>query len=370
MTALSFFDEDDEPRRGPRPRRTAPAGDASMDQQTVLVRRALAVGGLILLLIVLGLLVRSCTSSAKENALRDYNREVSSIVRESDTQVSQPFFALLNQAGEESPQDLQTNISGYRVQAEAQLDQAKALGVPEEMRKAHRSLLIALEFRRDGLGLIAEKIRGALGDEGTTADAAIASIAGQMQTFLASDILYQARVAPLIRRGLAGADITGQRPAGSRFLPGVEWLDDATVAAKLGQEGGGSTARRGGTPAPGLHGTGLDAVSVGDTKLTPDAPNRLPASEDIAFTVSFANQGENDEFDVRVVLRIVGGPKAIRVARTVDTVARGQTAEVSIPLGQKPPTGTAVTVEAEVAKVPGEEKIDNNKGEYDVLFTE
>ena len=136
----------------------------------------------------------------------------------------------------------------------------------------------------------------------------------------------------------------------------MEWLDEATVAAKLGQEGSGSASRRSGTPAPGLHGTGLDSVSVGDTKLNPDAPNRLPAADDIVFTVAFANQGENDEFDVRVVLRIVGGPKPIRVARTVDTVARGQTAEVAIPLGQKPPTGTAVTVEAEVSKVPGEEK--------------
>ena len=340
-----------------------------MDQQ-LLVRRALAVGGLIVLALVLFFGLRACGQSRSESALRDYNREVSSIVRDSDTQVSQPFFALLNQAGEESPQDLQTNISGYRVQAEQQLGQARALGVPGEMRKAHRSLLIALEFRRDGLGQIAERIRGALGDEGTTADTAISSITAQMQAFLASDVLYQARVAPLIKRGLDDADVRGQQIAGSRFLPGVEWLSETTVAAKLGQEGSGGAARRGGTPAPGLHGTGLDTVSVGKTRLNPDAPNRLPASDDLAFTVVFANQGENDEFDVRVVLRIVGGPKAIRVARTVDTVARGQTAEVSIPLGQKPPTGTAVTVEAEVAKVPGEEKIDNNKGEYDVLFTE
>ena len=100
------------------------------------------------------------------------------------------------------------------------------------------------------------------------------------------------------------------------------------------------------------------------------APNRIPAADDLAFVVRFTNQGENDEFDVKVTVAIEGGDKPIKASRTVDTVARGQTAEASVPLGTKPPTGTAVTVKVTVAKVPGEEKTDNNTATYDVLFTE
>jgi len=369
LHALSFFDEDDEPRRSPRPRRSAAMGDPSTGQQTLLVRRAVAIGGLVLLLILLFLAVRSCASSRKENSLKDYNREVSSIIRESDEQVGQPFFQLLGQAGDESPQDLQTNISGYRVQAEAQLKQARSLDVPDEMKGAQQSLLIALEFRRDGLGFIAERIRTALGDEGDAANLAITEIAGQMQAFLSSDVLYQARVAPLIKRALDDAQIGGQRIATTRFLPGIEWLSEQTVAAQLGQQISGGGGRNAGEPAPGLHGSGLDSVSVGNTKLDAEAPNRIPADEDTTFVVAFTNQGENDEFDVKVSLRIEGGDKPIRVSRTIDTVARGQTAEASLALGQKPPTGAAVTVHVEVAKVPGEQKTDNNKADYDVLFT-
>jgi hypothetical protein len=237
------------------------------------------------------------------------------------------------------------------------------------MEAAQRSLLIMLEFRRDGLGFIAGRIRTALGDAGAAANVAILQIAGQMQSFLASDVIYKARVAPLIKRALSDAKITGQRVPDTKFLPGVEWLSETTIAARLGQQLSGGGSKRTGTPAPGLHGTGLESVTVGQTKLTPDAPNRLPAAADTAFVVRFTNQGENDEFDVRVVLRIEGGPKALRVAKTVATVARGQTAEVTLDLGQKPPTGTAVTVTVEVAKVPGEQKLDNNKASYDVLFT-
>jgi hypothetical protein len=365
---VSFFDEDDEPRSSPRPRRSAAVGGASPDQNTLLMRRALAIGGFVLLLFLLFFLVRSCANSRKENALKDYNREVSSIVKESDQQVGAPFFQLLGQAASDSPADLQTNISGYRVQAESQLKQAKDLSVPDEMKGAQQSLLLALQFRRDGLAAIAEKIRTALGDEGEAANTAITQIAGQMQTFLASDVLYQARVAPLIKSALDDAEIGGQKIAPSRFLPGIEWLSEKQVAAVLDQQLTGGT-RKTGEIAPGLHGTGIESVTVGDTKLQPDAPNRLPASADTAFVVRFTNQGENDEFDVKVTVAIEGGDKPIKVSRTVDTVAKGQTAEATLALGQKPPTGAAVTVKVTVAKVPGEQKTDNNTASYDVLFT-
>jgi len=109
---LSFFDEDDEPRssRTARPRRSAAVGGPSSDQQTLLVRRAVAIGGLLLLLILLFFVVRGCANSRKENGLKDYNRAVSSLIRESDTQVGEPFFQQLGKAGDESPQDIKTNI--------------------------------------------------------------------------------------------------------------------------------------------------------------------------------------------------------------------------------------------------------------------
>jgi hypothetical protein len=343
-------------------------GDPSADQQTLLLRRAVAIGGLAIVLVLLVLALKSCANSRKENGLKDYNRAVSSLIRESDAQVGQPFFQQLSKAGDSSPQDLQTNISGYRVQADAQLKQARSLNVPGEMEGAQQSLLMALEFRRDGLAYIAERIRTALGDQGDAATTAITQIAGQMQSFLASDVLYNARSAPFIRHALKDAGIS-EGVASAHFLPGVEWLDETTVANQLGQQISGGTSRKAGQPAPGLHGTGLDSVSVGNTKLQTGAPNRVPGGADTTFVVRFTNQGENDEFDVKVTLTIEGGSKPIKVSRTIPTVARGATAEASLALGQKPPTGTAVTVNVVVAKVPGEQKTDNNKAAYDVLFT-
>ncbi|MEA2287863.1 MAG: hypothetical protein QOJ21_3906, partial [Solirubrobacteraceae bacterium] len=184
-----------------------------------------------------------------------------------------------------------------------------------------------------------------------------------------SDTLYQARVAPLIKHALDAAEIGGQRIATSRFLPGIEWLSEQTVAAQLGQTLSSSGSSGSKTPAPGLHGTGLESVAIGDTALQPDAPNRVAAAADTPIVVKFTNQGENDEFDVKVTVSVEGGDKPIKVSRTVDTIAKGQTAEASLTLGKAPPVGTAVTVKVTVAKVPGEQKTDNNTATYDVLFT-
>jgi hypothetical protein len=370
---VSFFDEDDEPRRGAPRRRRAPAGEVAADSQTLLVRRAIAGVVLLVFLLLLVFVVNSCRDSARENALKDYNGEVSAIANESSRQVGTEFFRLLGEGGSESPQDLETQVSSFRVQAQQQLDQAQALDVPEEMLDAHRSLLVALEWRRDGLRYIAERVGAALGDSGDAADEAIQEIAGQMQVFLSSDVAYQTRVVPFIRAALDEDEIGGQQIARSQFLPSLEWLQPETVAAQLGQQLSAGAGRNPDEPTgPGLHGTNIDSVTYGDTTLQPDAPNQLVFSPDSTFTVAFTNGGENDEFDVRVNVRIESdsGGDPINLTDTIEQIAPGAAATAELALEDPPPLGTAVTITARVAPVPGEDNTDNNQAEYQAIFEE
>jgi hypothetical protein len=325
---------------------------------------------IVLVLVVLLLLVNSCRNTARENALKDYNRQLSTIAAESTRQVSAPFFQLLTEGAGTSPQDLQTQISSYRVQAEQQYEQARRLDVPGDMRGAQEAALIALEWRRDGLDRIAQEIRPALGDESEQADAAIEQIAAQMQTFLASDVAWDTRVIPFIRGALDEEEIGGQQISRSRFLTDLAWLQPQTIATVLDQQltsGGGG----GGEPTgPGLHGSGLDGTNYGDTTLQPGTSNQLTYEPGTAFTVNFTNQGENDEFDIKVTLRIIAeGSDPITLSDTVPQLAVGQSASVELPLEDQPPLDTAVTIRVNVARVPGEEKVDNNRSEYPALFT-
>jgi hypothetical protein len=365
---LSFFDEDDEPRTRVRPRRAAPSrgGAASPDRQTVLIRQLVLFGGFILVLALLVFIIDGCRDSARESALKDYNRDVASIVSDSDSQVGKPFFDLLRNP---SQGDLSTLIAGYKVQAESQYQQAKRISTPGDMTSAQRSFLITMEMRRDGLQSIADQIRTALSSDAEAADKAIEQIAGAMELFLSSDVIYTSRVLPLISDTLRDADVGSQQLQRTQFLPGVQWLDPSVVADALGQQlSSGGSGGNGREPAPGLHGTGIDSVQVGEQTLTPDAANRIAYGADTEFTVNFTNQGENDETDIVVVLKIEGGPETLRVQKTVASVTAGTAAAATLGLDKPPPLDTPVTITVQVKPVPGEEKKDNNTSEYDAAF--
>ena len=369
---MSFFEEDDEPtRRQPRPRRAAPAGGPGPDQQQLLMRRAVAVGMALLVFLVLVLAVKSCRDTSRKNSLKDYNRSVAALVQQSDTDVGANFFEQLRQAQEDSPGDLQTAISSLRVQSETLLEQAEKVKTPDAMVTAQRSLLIAFELRRDGLDYIAKKVAAALGDQGDATDVAIEEIAGQMQAFLASDVLIASRVTPVVRQGLDDAEIGGQRiVATAGFLPGLNWLEGPYVADQLGtqlSEGGENRDPKQPT-GPGKHGTGLISVSIGDTTLNPDGPNRLPLTGTPAVQVKFQNQGDNDEFDIKVSVTLKGPGKAIKASKTIDTVVKGVEAPVNLTLPRAPTAGQVYSMTVSVAPVPGEVTTDNNKQTYNVFF--
>lgn len=373
-SAMSFFDDDEQPtrtNRPPRPRRAAGrasggSGRGPTDSQQLMIRRAGALAVLVIVLIIIVLGFKSCRDSAKKNSLRDYNREVAALVQDSDSQVSKPFFDLLTSQDQQSPVTLETQINQYRVVAEDQADRARGLSVPDEMASAQRDLLMTLDFRAEALGATADKIRTALGSAEASQDAT-SEIAGQMQKLLASDVIYSQRVAPLIKQELDANEITGQTIAGSKFLPNLGWLNPDAVASRIG---GTSTSGTKTPTTPGPHGHGLVSVAIGDVTLQPQpAVNRVAAGSDTTFLVTFQNQGGSDETDVKVTVRIEGAGDPIVVNKTVPQTVAGANAEVEIPLGQSPPIGSPVTIKVTVNKVPGEEKTDNNTAEYTALFT-
>lgn len=376
---MSFFDDDEPPTRQARPRRPASSGGSTTgtrarpstagaggpsDPQQLMVRRAVAlgVGALVLILLVIG--VRGCLNSRAENALRDYNRNVDSIVNSSNDAVSKPLFDLLGSTGSDANlTDVQQQVNQLRVTADEDFERAEALDVPGDMENAQRSLLEVLSLRAEGIEKIAEDLPSLEGDQ---SEDAAGRIAGQMSAFLASDVLYKARTQPFITEALADKNIDDAPPE-SVFLPDAQWIDAAFVRRQLTGRGSGRTSSE---PTPGTHGHGLVSTAIGDVTLQPGVTNRVPASANPVVNVTFANQGENDEFDVNVKVGVSApGAKAINVQKTVDQTAAG-TAEISlqVPLGQAPTTGTPATVRVEIVPVPGEVTTDNNSSTYTVIF--
>ena len=133
----------------------------------------------------------------------------------------------LTGASGKSALDVEQQIDELLTQAQSIANRAKGLSVPGEMASAQRNLLLTLDLRVEGMTKLAALVpRRSAGQ----AKQASTKIAGDMEIFLASDVIYSQRVAPLIQQTLADAGITGLSTAPSRFLPNIGWLEPATVA--------------------------------------------------------------------------------------------------------------------------------------------
>ena len=83
---MSFFDEPEETRTEPRtaPRRRRPSGGGRRSRppatsQAILVRRIALAVIVVVAIVLIAVLVNSCETNARNNALEDYNNSVASL---------------------------------------------------------------------------------------------------------------------------------------------------------------------------------------------------------------------------------------------------------------------------------------------------
>ena len=328
-----------------------------------MVRRRVAAGAAVVLLIIIVLIINGCLKSQKQQSLKDYNHSVSEISRESETQISKPFFTALSGAAGKSAIDVQVQVNQLRVEMEKIATRAKDLSVPGEMSGAQRNLLSALNFRVEGIKKIAALLPSALGGQGKQVDP---KIAGDMEIFLASDVIYSQRVVPLIQEALHSNGIQAGTQ-GSRFLPNLGWLEPSTVEARLS---GKSSSTASGVVTPGTHGSSLVGTAVGTTTLQPEPTlNHVPGGGSPTFTVTLENTGESQESNVKVDVAVTAGGKQLSGSHVVNSTQPGSKVNVEIPINGVP-LSVASKVQVTVEPVPGETNTENNKSTYLAIFGE
>jgi len=330
-----------------------------------MMRRRTAVGVGIVLLIVIVLVVSGCLRSEKQQSLKDYNREVSTLAQESDEHVSHPLFVALTDAAGKSALDVEQQIHELLQQAQAIDTHAKGMSVPGEMTAAQQNLLLVLDLRVEGLTKVAALVPTALGGQ---AKQDSAKLAGDMEVFLASDVVYSQRVAPLIQQTFAANGIQGLSTASTRFLPNLGWLEPATALARI--TGQSASSPQSGETVTGNHGSALKGVSVGTNILEPEpALNHISGGGSPAFTVQVENSGEFPETNVKVDVTVTAAGKQFKASHTIDKTEPGKTVNVEV-LVAGVPLGVAAKVEANIEGVPGENDLENNKGTYLAIFGE
>jgi hypothetical protein len=220
------------------------------ERQQIVLRRALALGAglIVLILIVLG--VKGCLNARKQRALSDYANNVTQIVGETE-QISKGFFDKLSEPGELSVTEFNSSVSADRSAIDNFAERVDGLSAPGEMGHAQSALEISYELRSGAMNEIADKMSTALGDVG--AEKATTAISRQMLKLMASDVVYASIVRPEINRVLSENGIEGEDVPESVFLPDeTKWLDESTVSSALSSVSGGAGVETGG-----VHGLGL-----------------------------------------------------------------------------------------------------------------
>jgi hypothetical protein len=327
-----------------------------------MVRRRVAAGVGLVLVIVIVLVINGCLKNRAHAALETYGQQVSQLVKESDEQVSHPLFETLSGASAKSPGEVQAQIDEQRALAQKQAAHAREISVPGAMGGAQRNLTLALDLRAEGLTKLAGLVRSALGGQNPNA---ITNIAGAMELFLASDVIYSQRAAPLISQSLADNGISGQNPAPTEFLPNLGWLEASTVQARI--TGQSSSSSQNGQLAAGTHGSALKGVSVGATALESEPTlNHIPGGANPTFTVKVEDAGENAETNVKVEVLVESQGKQFKASHTINRTEPGQTVPVDIPVNGVPLAPGKISVS--IQPVRGEKNVENNKGSFVALF--
>lgn len=321
-----------------------------------MLRRLLALGGALVVLILVVLGVKGCLDARARGALSDYARNVEQIVNET-SQTSKSFFGKLEEPGSLSVTEFSDQVESDRSAIDTLLVRVEGLSAPGEMSGAQKSLEIVYELRDSAMDMIANKMRTALGESG--AQAAMAGIARQMQKLLASDVIYETVTRPEINGKLEDNGIEDHTVPKSTFVPdGTKWLDETEVSKALGQVSG-STA---GTPSPGTHGLGLVGVRIGESELVPEVPNSVVVEGTPEVEVEVENQGESTENGITVVVTADGH----ETTQEIPTLEVGVAETAVVPLTPTPKGETELEIEVE--PVPGEEFTDNNEATYTVNF--
>jgi hypothetical protein len=322
-----------------------------------MLRRGLALGGglIVLILIVLG--VKGCLDARANRQLSDYARSVTQIVEETD-QTSKSLFGKFEDPGKLTVTDFVDEVQADRSAMDNYASRVAGLGAPGDMGTAQHNLELVYQLRSSAMTEIAAKMSTALGEAG--APKATAGIAKQMQKLLAGDVVYETVVRPEIDGVLEANGIEGDEVPKSSFLPDSKWLEESTVASALGSVSGSSSTAAAG---PGVHGLGLIAVSMNGNELGEGSIVVLEEEETPEVEVQVQNQGESAENGVTVSVSVNGGST---LQQSISTIEAGETATTTIPLTPAP-KGT-VTLEVEVEPVPGEQVSSNNEASYSVTI--
>ena len=272
--------------------------------------------GILVVILVLVLLARSCGGSSAESKNEEYLNQVKAALKKS-SQAGVALNAILR-----APRPLKSKAAVKQVKTahdlmQQALNDASAIEPTKQAEAANPALIQALSYRVNGLQCLQQNLPQAYQAKQNVAGGKL--LAPCMQRLLASDVVYADSYQARLNNDLSDAGVDVRAPS-SVILPPAS-VNTVTPA------GAGLMLQRlkPGAQGSGLHGMSLDstvAQSGGNSvTLRPGGEvNQVKASSDLTFVVTATNGGDFQEFDIVVKVTLGEGSKAVTRTATIDQV--------------------------------------------------
>jgi len=328
---------------------------------------AVLIIGVVLVLLVFVLLVRSCggdSTASKNQAYVDSVKQSLSLSDKASKQLQSLFEAPRRVKAKQATAAVQQALEAER-QA---YTKAQGIQPTKQASPFHASLLEALSFRINGLDCLAKGVAQAYHQKQSSAGGKL--LVPCTQRLLASDVVYADAYAGRLNNALADANVDARVPT-STFLPPT--LQGTVTPAGMGLV----LQRLKPGPVNGLHGMSLDTVIVqsGGKSITlrPGGEvNQVPAATDLVFVVSATNGGNFQEFNVPVKVTLGEGKDAPTQTANIDQIGPHESATVDVTGLTTDATslsfGKDVKLTVLVGPVPGESNSSNNRAVYTIAF--
>ena len=347
------------PRRGGSGTQRPPGQPRNL---TPLLRLLGLVIGVIVVLVIFGLLLQSCTSTSKHDTYAHYMDKVSVIAKSSQDNGAAVANALITPGIKAA--ELNQKLLGIAEQERQNVDAAMKLDPPGELRDEHGHMIESLQLRVSGTQGLANAFKQTAG---STKSSAAELLSQQSDRLVASDVVWDDLFRVPSKDELQKQGVVGVVVPDSNYVANRDLLGTSSMAALLNRI---ANAGSGTTPS-GLHGTNIVGTKAlpSNKELSQTSQNTINGvSTNLGFAVTIQNSGNFQEAGIKVTLTIPQ-KKTISQTQTIDLINQGQTKTVTFSNLGEVDFATPTHVNVDVKPVPGEVNVSNNRASYPVLFS-
>jgi hypothetical protein len=374
---FDFFEEEPATREAqPQPRVRLPrrGGSGSGRRKvsgpprglTPFLRLLGAVAILVALLVFFGLAIESCASTSTHDSYASYMDDASKIAKSSEDNGAAVGKALTTSGAK--PAAIAESLDGIAQSEEQNLAAAKKLTPPGAIRPENLQLQEALQLRISGVKGMAATLKRVASAKSTKGYAA--TLADQASRLTASDVVWSdlfhdPAYAQMTKDGVKGVAVPT-----SQFVADSSLVSEHEMSFVLTRLKGSTSS--GGTPT-GLHGSALVSVQAlpGGQVLSETGTNTITATTGLAFKVTIKNSGGSQEVGIKVTLTIPQVPASATIVRneTVQVINPGEEQSVTFSNLGEVKFARTETLSVNIAAVPGETNLTNNRGTFQVIFS-